>query len=152
MTLADSLFHCLTRWQAGEHAEAERIGRELLVAHPRHPAVLALLALALHGRGEDAAALDAVRRAMAVSTLSADLYHNAGVILTALGRLDEALPCFHQAVVLAPALRPDPPTAHWRDCGGGVLELDPGFTPDAAYAAAARPLPPRLPPPSAGRG
>ncbi|MBP2316575.1 tetratricopeptide repeat protein [Azospirillum soli] len=109
-----------------------------------------MLSLTLHGGGNSAVALGFARRAIAVASLAAEAHHNAGVILTALGRLDEALPCFHQAIVLAPSHLPERPVPHWRACRGraesGTVELDLGFTVDAAYAHAASPIPPRLSP------
>ncbi|HYG89062.1 MAG TPA: tetratricopeptide repeat protein [Azospirillum sp.] len=144
MSLVDDLAEAVRRWEAGELDQAERIGRDLLATHPSHPAVLAVLALTAQSRGESGEALGLVRRAIARAALSADLYHNAGVILTALGRLEEAADHFHQAAVLDPALAPQPARPSWREGEDGALDFDPGFVVDEAYARTARLIPPRL--------
>ncbi|HYG91058.1 MAG TPA: tetratricopeptide repeat protein [Azospirillum sp.] len=144
MSLVDHLREALRQWEAGNLPEAERIGRDMLAGQPGHPAVLAVLAMTAQSRGDGEEALGLVRRAIARASLSADLYHNAGVILTGLGRLEEALPCFHQAAVLDPSLAPRPARPSWRRGVDGALDLDLGFDVDEAHARAARLVPPRL--------
>lgn len=146
MSLVDDLAEAVHRWEAGDLEQAERIGRELLAAHPGHPAVLAVLVLTAQSRGASEEALGLVCRAIAGSALSADLYHNAGVILTALGRLDEAMDYFQQAAILDPVLAPQPVRPAWRDGTDGALDLDLGFVVDEAHARAARLVPPRFAP------
>lgn len=147
MTLADDLPRALACWRAGDCVETERLCRALLAEHPDHPMILSVLALALHGQGKHAAALDLGRQTIARLPLSAHLYHNAGVYLTALDRVQEAAPYFQQAVALAPTLAPGAPTPCWRECGDGALDLDLGFTADESHARAAKPVHPHLAPP-----
>jgi tetratricopeptide (TPR) repeat protein len=98
--LADALAH----YNAGRHSDAEAACRRLL-ATPEghgHPAVLQLLALLLHERGEHTAASAQIERCIAARPGHAAALLLAGRIRRALGDLAGAAEHFQQALKASP--------------------------------------------------
>ena len=99
----DPLQRALRLHQAGQLAEAAAIYRRILDANPRHPDALHLLGLVTLQRGDQAAALERIDAAIAISGGVAEYHHNRGVALLRLGRPGDAEPSFRRALQLKPA-------------------------------------------------
>jgi tetratricopeptide (TPR) repeat protein len=100
-----ALAAALTDFNAGRHAEAEAACRRMLAGVPpqgAHPAVLQLLALLLHQRGEQREALTLIARSLALRPRHGAALLIAGRIRRALGDLAGAADDFQQALKLAP--------------------------------------------------
>jgi len=93
-----------TLMQAGRHAEAERLGRELQPHHAKSPHLAYLLGMAalLQGRPRDAVPL--FERAVTLDAGMVPALYNLGFALDGLGRLDEAAAAYRRASVRAPQL------------------------------------------------
>jgi len=95
--------------RAGRLSRAEALYRKVLAVRPDEPDALHLLGVIANQRGHHEQAERRVRRAMeALGQPLAEFSDTLGNVLVALGRLDEALPCFREAL----ALRPDLPLTH----------------------------------------
>ena len=75
--------------------------RQVLVEEPQNPDALHLLGVLAHQSGNNQAAVELIRRAIAVRPAAA-YFTNLGVVLTDLRRLDEAVDAGRQAVALNP--------------------------------------------------
>jgi tetratricopeptide (TPR) repeat protein len=100
----DTLVLAVEHHRAGRLAAAEAIYRAILAADPRQPDAANLLGLILRGRGDMAAALDHIGRAVMVRGDVADYRHQLGETLRLAGRLEEAAQSFEQALRLSPGL------------------------------------------------
>jgi len=89
-------------WRAGRLAEAERQFRRAHEGLPDHPAVLHLLGIVLHARGNTAEAVPLLRAAIAANPADPEPANNLGAMLRDLGRIDEAIAAFQSAVRLRP--------------------------------------------------
>jgi tetratricopeptide (TPR) repeat protein len=94
-------FEALRRDPGGSSAEAQRLRDYLVVSHRQAARVLGRQACLT-------AALAQLRKALRLDSARADLQDELGVVLTRLGRMDEAMDAFEAALRLDPAL----PTAH----------------------------------------
>jgi Flp pilus assembly protein TadD len=98
-TLADAIrLH-----REGRTWEAELIYRRIVRDEPRNSAALHLLGVARHQRGDHAAAVELIGKAIALDPAKGVYFNNFGAALLPLGRPVEALACFHRAL----AIRPD---------------------------------------------
>lgn len=84
------------------HAEAARILREALRAHPRDPDLLALLSFVLRRDGEFDEALSAAETGLAWHPDVAGLWHQYGWALNCLGRHDEAITAVESGLAADP--------------------------------------------------
>ena len=108
-SVRETLETALEHHKAGRLNRAEALYRKVLSARPNEPDALHLLGLIACQRGHNELAEQRVRRAMeALGQPLAEFSDTLGNVLVALGRLDEALPCFQEAL----ALRPDLPLTH----------------------------------------
>jgi tetratricopeptide (TPR) repeat protein/SAM-dependent methyltransferase len=92
----------LGQHRAGQLSAAERLYCEVLAHTPRHAPALHFLGVLRHQRGESAAAVDLIERAIAADGNIPDFPYNLGVILEALGRRDEAAARYRRASQLKP--------------------------------------------------
>ena len=87
----------------GQIGEAEAQYRQLLKAEPRHADALHLLGVLAHQAGRGDLAVDLIRQAIAVAPQVPGYHYNLGLVLTAQGRLDEAIAACRRALELRPA-------------------------------------------------
>jgi predicted O-linked N-acetylglucosamine transferase (SPINDLY family) len=97
-TIKEALDLALKHHQAGNLAEAERIYRQILAAAPNQPDAWHRLGLLACHAGNPAAGVEAICRGIAINPDDAAYYSNLGAAYQALGRTDEALKNYRQAV------------------------------------------------------
>jgi predicted O-linked N-acetylglucosamine transferase (SPINDLY family) len=97
-TIQEALELALKSHQAGNLAEAERIYRLILKQVPNEPDAWHRLGLLACQAGNPGYGVEAINRAIAINPLDAAYYNNLGAAYQALGRSDEALASFRQAV------------------------------------------------------
>lgn len=115
-------------YQAGRHAEAEPLARQLTERFPRHGFGWALLGAALRGQQRHAEALPAIEKAASLAPQDAKLQFTLGNVLRDLGRGEEALARYRQAL----RLQPDFPEAHYQ-CGVAQQDLGRPADAEASY-------------------
>ena len=96
------LQQAMTLHRQGRLPEAERLYREVLVAHPRHPAGLHLLGVLAHQAGKHAEAVRLIRASLLIDPSEAGAWSNCGEALRALKHYGEAETCYREAVARAP--------------------------------------------------
>lgn len=101
------LQQALSLHQRGLLTEADGLYRQVLEILPQHFDALHMLGVLEAQRGNPAAAVDLIGRAIKISARNPAAYNNRGNALRALGRHKEALNSFDRAL----ALRPDYPEA-----------------------------------------
>jgi predicted O-linked N-acetylglucosamine transferase (SPINDLY family) len=87
--------------KAGRLAEAEALYREVLASEPGHAEALHFLGLAAYQKGRSEEAAELIGRAIALAATS-QMHTNRGAALQSLGRTDEAIASYRQAVALDP--------------------------------------------------
>jgi predicted O-linked N-acetylglucosamine transferase (SPINDLY family) len=137
-TIAEALTAAVQLHQAGDLARAEQIYRQILQVNPAEANALHLLGLLTQQQGHPQAAVDLIRRAVAVLPQVAELHCNLANAYLALERWEEAAASARQAL----RLRPDLPEGHtnlgdalvgqqrWPEaisCYRQALALRPGF-------------------------
>ena len=115
---------------AGRWQEAERRGREAVSSHPREPAALTLLAIALQGLGRAAEAATLYQALVQLQPRETSHWVNLGTVRRSAGELDAASEAYATAARLG-AGGPD------FDYNVGLLQIDRGDQ-EAAYHALAR--------------
>jgi len=100
-TLSEALAIAHGHHQAGRIDLAEEIYRRILAADPEHADALHLLGALFCQRGELAAGVELIRRAIARQP-AAEYYNNLGIVLRAQGNLAEATASYRRAVELRP--------------------------------------------------
>jgi len=93
-------------FEAGHYEEAAATYRRLLAAQPDQPSLHTSLAGCLGAMGRYDEALDELERALELDPLSAEAYHNRGVIHERRGDLEAALEDYRSAVRYAPDYQP----------------------------------------------
>jgi len=91
----------IERHQLDQLDDAEMIYAALLERWPDHPDVLNYMGVLKHQRGDDAAALDLLRRAVEVSPDAAGIWNNLGNVLKHVRESDEAERAFRRSIELA---------------------------------------------------
>ena len=86
----------------GKWGDAKLLCCEISITHPTHPGALNLLATIAFQEGDYEGALDVLRRVVRLSGNRAVAYFNMGVALRELGRSDEEIAAYDQALVLHP--------------------------------------------------
>lgn len=94
---------------AGRHAEAERLYKEIIDAHPANADAWHLLGVVAYQRRDFAAAVERIRTALAISDANPAFHSNLGLALHAGGQLAEAIRSYQRAV----ELQPDYPDAQY---------------------------------------
>jgi predicted O-linked N-acetylglucosamine transferase (SPINDLY family) len=101
---SDTIFpQALKAHTAGDLAEAARLYGLVLRKTPRHHFALSNLSMLHFTRGELALAEKAARKAVAFNKAFPEGWCNLGLIVRALGRLDEAVACYGRALSLRAA-------------------------------------------------
>ncbi len=89
-------------YRRGRLSEAEACCRQVLERAPEQPDALYRLAFLARQAGRNETALALLERAIAANRREAAYYNEAGVVLHALGRIDESIERFRTAVALKP--------------------------------------------------
>jgi predicted O-linked N-acetylglucosamine transferase (SPINDLY family) len=129
--------------QAGRLAQAESIYRAILSQKPDYPDALHMLGVLAQQAGQAQAAVELIRRAIALEKTCAQYHYNLGRALMELALWDEAIAAYQQALILSPgylrAWNNLGAAMHQRGrldeaiaCFGEALKLRPNF-PDALY-------------------
>jgi Tfp pilus assembly protein PilF len=92
--------------RAGRLDEARRLARKALDAGVEHPMVLNLRALDYEEAGMFKQALQDLRRAHILAPNDFSILNACGLALARMDRLDEALPCYEQALAIEPRFGP----------------------------------------------
>jgi len=98
----------LRHHQMGQFAEAEQIYQQALAIDPHHPDALHLMGMIAYQTGRADAAIEFIRRAIAIKADAASYHSNLGNVLQAQGHLAEAGACYQRALLL----KPDLPEVH----------------------------------------
>ena len=88
--------------QEGRLIEAETLYRAVLDVAPEHPGSHHLLGLVEHQLGRHEAALQSIKRAIALNDGEPNYHNNLGTVYRTLGKLEEAIACYRHAVGLKP--------------------------------------------------
>jgi tetratricopeptide (TPR) repeat protein len=101
-TAAETIALALGHHKAGRIVPAEQLYRSVLAAEPDNPDALHLLGVVLYGRGELAAAIELIGRAIARRGDAPDYHCSLGEALRLAGRIREAGERVEMALRLAP--------------------------------------------------
>jgi tetratricopeptide (TPR) repeat protein len=116
-TVAEAMAQALRHYQAGELQQAERVCQEILQADPYHAEATHLLGMLAHRVNRYDRAVEYIEKAIDFHQVSKAPFHsNLGLAYQALGRLDDAVASYRQAI----ALKPNFPEAHYNL--GNVLQ------------------------------
>ena len=77
--------------KAGDLPNAEGIYQKILQTDPNQPVALHLLGLIAHQVGNNETAFNLITKALAINPNFAEAHCNLGIVLKALGKLDEAI-------------------------------------------------------------
>lgn len=102
MKLEQALQIALQHHQAGRFTEAEGIYRQILAQQPNYHPALHLLGVLAHQVNQNDVALDLIRRAVQLSPATAEYPSNLAMVLSALGRYQEAADSARSALRLRP--------------------------------------------------
>jgi tetratricopeptide (TPR) repeat protein/2-polyprenyl-3-methyl-5-hydroxy-6-metoxy-1,4-benzoquinol methylase len=102
MAVAESLHRAIKHHEAGEIEQAEALYREIVRIDPAHADALHLLGVAAHQKSDHPTGVHFIRQAIAKSGGSALYYSNLGACYRSLGRNDEAIAAFREALRLHP--------------------------------------------------
>lgn len=103
MDIQGTLQEAMAHHQAGRHAEAEALYRQVLARVPKHPDALHLLGVLAHHSGNQEVAVQLIGEAIRAAPKHAPFHCNLGNALRAQGRLDEAIRSYRKALALKPA-------------------------------------------------
>lgn len=95
---------------AGDLPRARAGYRQILAAQPDHAEAVHLLGVAAHQAGDDAGAVDLMRRSIALQDRNPAFHGNLAAVLIGLGQLADAVPVLRALL----ALNPDDPAARKR--------------------------------------
>jgi predicted O-linked N-acetylglucosamine transferase (SPINDLY family) len=101
-TISEALAIAIQHHQAGWLGAAEQIYRQILQVEPAQPDALHLLGTLACQRGQHAAAVDCIGRAIAIRADVAEYYSNLGTAYRGLEKLDQAIACYRRALEIAP--------------------------------------------------
>lgn len=128
MTIDEAMQVAVSHHAAGRLADAESIYRQVLAAMPAHSDALHLLGVLTGQRGNLQAGIELIRKAIAAAGTGAQphYFNNQGNLLLALGRQDEAVAAYHEAVRRAGGAGPGA-AEYWNNLANAyrvVLRLD----------------------------
>ena len=106
--IAPLLRQAMAFHRAGLLEKASPLYRQVLGHRPDHREALHFLGVLEHQRGDDAAAVALITRAIALDDRDAAMHANLGIALRGCGELDAAVASYRRALALAPAF----PEAH----------------------------------------
>ncbi len=95
----------LSHFAQGRLAQAEAEARKILSGDPRHVQSIRLLAQLAHVTGQHERALQILSAASQIAPGSAEIYHETGGILYGMGRYDDAMLNYRQAIAANPDYR-----------------------------------------------
>ncbi len=101
LNISSWLVEAFTSHQAGRLADAERIYKQILAAHPDNLASLYLLSVVSYQRGDYAQALDQVDRSLAINPDDGLAWNQRGLALQRLKRVEEALASYDRALAVS---------------------------------------------------
>jgi tetratricopeptide (TPR) repeat protein len=104
--LVESFNSAFRLMQEGRLVEAETLYRAILAEAPEHPGSHHLLGLVEQHLGRHQAALESIKRAIALNDGEPHYHNNLGTVYRSLGRLDEAVACYRHAAALKPDFAP----------------------------------------------
>ena len=96
----EQLSNLLEYYQDGRLGDSEKLAMEITQEFPEHQFGWKVLSAILVQTDRNSEAVDASQTAVTLSPLDADAHYNLGVTLQELGRLDDALASYDQAIVL----------------------------------------------------
>lgn len=140
MSVTSLLKKAVEKHEKKDYAEAEKLYRQILSAHPRHLDAHYLLGTMYGECGEYASAREHLVKASRIDPSSAMVQVNLGNVFRKLGSLDLAVNCFTRAIKLAPKMF----QAHL-GLGSALLELDEEFEKVADCFEKAFELAPKVP-------
>ncbi|MEK7322137.1 MAG: tetratricopeptide repeat protein, partial [Pseudomonadota bacterium] len=97
-----SLATAIASFRAGSFADAERICCRLLVAEPENASAYNILAVIAYERGDYDLALSAINKAVENNANEPEIFNNQGVILQAMGCINDAIASFKKVVFMDP--------------------------------------------------
>src|SRR5438093_587941 len=97
---ADLFSRAFLSFQQGRLKDAEHRFRQVLRKEPRHLAALNIMAVVLTALKKYAEAERFLQSALAINATSDATFYNYGIVLKALGRPQEAVDRFSQAIAL----------------------------------------------------
>lgn len=115
----EALELALEHQHEGRWAEAERIYLEVLASRPAHADALHLLGVLRAQTGDARTAAALIARAIAQNPLAPAYHNNLGNVMQDLGRLEESLLCYEEALRQAPEY-----FEAWVNRGNALLKLD----------------------------
>ena len=98
----DQLNGLLEHYQAGRHADAEKLAISITQQYPEHQFGWKVLGAVLQQTGRKSEAVVANQRAVDLSPNQADAHNNLGVTLKEVGKLDASEASLRQAIILKP--------------------------------------------------
>jgi predicted O-linked N-acetylglucosamine transferase (SPINDLY family) len=101
-TVEDTFAQAVSRHQAGDLDEAERLYREILDATPTHSGALSNLGVVTARKGDVAEAARLYREAIAANPNQIDAHFNLGNVFRKTGRPQEAVGCFQTVLRIDP--------------------------------------------------
>ena len=94
----------VAQWQLGRADDALTACRQALAIQPDYPYALNMIGVILASRGEHGSAIDSLRRAVAAQPDYATAWHNLANSLEMVGRAEEALRAYGEALRINPRL------------------------------------------------
>ncbi|MBS4095602.1 MAG: tetratricopeptide repeat protein [Sulfuricella sp.] len=102
LTLADAIGLAIQHYQAGRLDEAESTFRQVLQVDADNPNALHLLGILCVQKGDPAAAVELIGKAVKRYPHIPDFHGNLGAAWHALGRFDAAIECYEKALAIKP--------------------------------------------------
>jgi Flp pilus assembly protein TadD len=98
----DLIARALAFHQQGRVDDAEKLYRQVIAGHPRHPVATHFLGMVAWHRGDPVTAERLMRESIALDASVPDFHNNLGLLLRDTGRADEALACFERTLEVDP--------------------------------------------------
>ena len=101
-TIAEALAQAIHHHQAGQHAWAEQLYRQIIAVDPANAPAWHYLGILTHQRGDHQQALEFLQRALVLAAHDASYHYNLGLVYQNLGSTNEAKECYRRAMSLQP--------------------------------------------------
>jgi predicted O-linked N-acetylglucosamine transferase (SPINDLY family) len=102
MFIDDKLRAAIDAQKNGQNEKAEKLFWDILKEKPRNAAALFYIGIIRFNCGDFKAALDCIRKSLAINDNNPMAYNFLGLALTSLGELDQAVVSYRQAITLEP--------------------------------------------------